>query len=337
MFGIKQVPSTQDENPFTVEWLTKNLKFSADDIKSVRELGIQYFVKFSNPEAALRFRDILKPIKAYPMLCPNGLEVGIMKSSKNIIINAKNSNFTGGSGASTFVEAANVPISLVKPCKQEVSPVKILPLSELSLFKSPAQPNRNKNKFIDEKIKGIIPNPFNLEWFSEFLDLDKNTVISTEFDTIFLRYSLIFSSLEHAENFYKVLEAIDYHVTPEIREFSNEVVISLDDQYHILHSVNQSTRNLVPWNEQFFATYLELNLEQIHEIETNTCGIVIVFKGNSDAHQYYEKLKAKGIGANRPREGRLPINNANESGLLKIAFAQLKENPQPTNTSFSFS
>ncbi|MBA4155797.1 hypothetical protein [Flavobacterium sp.] len=336
MFGIKQLPATQDENPFTVEWLTKNLKFSEGDIKSVDELGIQYFVKFSNPEAALRFRDIMKPLQAYPMLCPDGLEVGIMKSSKNNIINAKNNNFTGGSGTSPFFEAANVPRSLVIPCKQEVLPVKILPLSELSLFKLSAQPNRNKNKFIDEKIKGIIPNPFNLEWFSEFLGLDKNTVISTKFDTDCMQYSLIFSSLEHAENFYKVLKAID-SVTPQICEFSNTVQLSFCTQYHILRSVNQSDRNLAPWNEQFFATYLELNLEQIHKIETNMCGIVIVFKDNADAHQYYKKLEAKGIYANHPRGGELPINNTNKSRILKVAFAQLKENPQPTNTSFSFS
>lgn len=307
-------------NPFTIQWLSENFDLNPNDVKKsgFDTLNIMYQIYFDELNSAKKFYNRINEAGCYPQIFEFANLVQLNPYSKEELILATKDH-----------KQKDSPSSFTTKIPNELNSVDAIKFKQLSIFNSPIEKHllpavkEDLKSILELTLEKIIPIPFNLNWLSEYLGLNKKHVNKSNFDFDFMRYSITFDTLENAKHFYQILNKSGASL--QIWEHSNTIEIPYSNQFKILRSVEQSDTGLNPWNIDFFVQYFNLNREQVTCDKNGSYHYTIEFRNAHDAYNYYEQLLEKGIYPKNPRsDGKLVFTNMDEY-ILKAAAKYVKQ------------
>lgn len=332
LFGVNPtypvISETDNDAPFNVKWLAEHFNFDDTDVKKAEFdfIGVMFEVHFKTGKesVAQNFYESLVEKGCHPQYFKFNNSVCLNKHQKEKILSAATSTSDGVSNRLQMSHETTSPLDVMAIRNQILSMPKIELTSTAKINSNITIPSSVIEKStLELALEKIIPKPFNLDWLSEYLGLNKQHVTKSKFDFDFLRYSITFDTLEHAQNFYQVLKQAGASL--QIWEFSNTLEMAYSNEFTILRSVGQSDTGLNPWNIDFFATYFGLNKDEVSADEHSAFYYTLKFHNPHDAYNYYNKLIKNSIYPREPRsDGNLVLTNMNCEILLKGAAKYVK-------------
>ncbi len=331
LFGVNSTSSviseTDKDAPFNVKWLAEHFNFDDSDVKKSEFdcIGVMFEVHFKSDKesVAQKFYESLVEKGCHPQYFKFNNCVWLNKHQKEKIISAARSTSDSVSNHLQMSHEMINPVDFIAVRNQILSMPKMEPISNAKFNSNIIIPSSVIEKStLDLTLEKIIPKPFNLDWLSEYLGLNKQYVTKSKFDFDFLDYSITFDTLENAQNFYQVLKQAGASL--QIWEFSNTLEMAYSNQFEILRFVGQSDTGLNPWNIDFFATYFGLNKDEVYADKHSAYYYTLKFHNPHDAYNYYKKLIKNSIYPKKPGvDGNLVLTN-NSGILLKEAAKYVK-------------
>ena len=177
-------------------------------------------------------------------------------------------------------------------------------------------------------LNGGIYDPFDIDWLSDHLGLDKTHIEKTSFDTFAGGiFKLKFDSIEPAQEFYAILLSLE--IPARYWDFNATVELPLASKYKLLKVTRQQNANgVAPFSLPFFVKHFELDEDTVKEVMqvTSSFGqswIKFVFKTRSDAEAFTEKMKKKGTYPRFDwRDNSVEFNDMQETILFTKALSR---------------